>query len=460
MAEQGRSTLSAGEDGRILDRLAGLEKVIPPELVRQVLKQTGRINGRSCELTHEVMLWVVVGMGLLTDMPIRQVFRHSRRLRAGESAPARSSLCVARQRLGVEPLKALHAAVVRPLATPATPGAFYGRWRLLGMDGTVYDVPDSKANAEFGRSSGGRGDGAFPQVRKVSLVELGTHVEIALAIGGWHDDERTLARTLWDQIPDDALLLEDRGFFSYDDWEALHSRRKLLVRVKSNFVFGSLKQLSDGSYLSKIYPRSDDRARDRRGIVVRVIEYTLDDPQRTGHGETHRMITNILDETEAPAMELILLYHERWEEELVFDEQKTHQDPRRAEKPTHLRSETPAGVKQELYALSLAHFVIRALMLEAAQPVGLDVDRLSFSGCFRILQCRLPECDTRTEASFTAWYEALLAELRDERIEPRRNRINPRVIKRKMSKWNKKRPHHCHPPPLLKTFEQCVVIGM
>jgi hypothetical protein len=458
MAGHGRSTLATDEDGRVLDRLTGLEKIISPEVVRQVLQATGRINGRACELTHEIMMWVVLAMGLLTHIPIRQVFRYSRRLRRGEKCPARSSLCAARQRLGVEPVKALHNAVVRQLAEPETPGAFYHQWRLMAFDGTVMDVPDSEANAEFGRSSGGRGDGAFPQVRKVSLVELGTHVETALAIGGWHDDERTLARTLFDQVPDDALLLEDRGFFSYDDWKALDPRAKLLVRVKSNFVFKPIKRLSDGSYLAKIYPSSYQRSRDQQGIVVRVIEYTLDDPQRTGHGELHRLITNLLDETEAPAPELILLYHERWEEEQVFDEQKTHQDPRRAEKPAQLRSETPLGVKQELYALSLAHFVIRALMFEAARPVQLDPDRLSFVGCFRILQCRLPECGSRRTVSLTEWYEALLEEIRTEQIPPRRNRINPRVIKRKMSKWNKKRVGHCRQPPLRKTFEQCVVM--
>ena len=55
------------------------------------------------------------------------------------------------------------------------------------------------------------------------------------------------------------------------------------------------------------------------------------------------LITNLLDEQFYPAAELIALYHERWEHELVFDEQKTHQDPRRASKPANLRSETPAG---------------------------------------------------------------------------------------------------------------------
>lgn len=458
MCEQGRSTLAMGEDGRILDRLVGLEKVISPESIRQALQATLRVNGRACELTHEVMLWVVLAMGLLTHLPIRQVFRHARRLRMGEKCPARSSLCMARQRLGLEPLQQLYATVVRPLATPATPGAFYRGWRLMAIDSTVMDVPDSEANASFGRSRGSRGDSAFPQVRKTSLVELGTHVETALAIGGWGDHERTLARTLWDQIPDDALLLEDRGFFAYDDWKALHSRVKLLVRIQSHCVLKPIQRLSDGSYLAKIYPASYYRGRDLHGITVRVIEYTLDDPQRTGHGETHRLITNLLDETETPALDLIVLYHERWEEELVFDEQKTHQDPRRAEKPAQLRSETPVGVKQEIYALSLGHFVTRSLMFEAARSANIDVDRLSFVGCFRILQCRLPECDSRTPTSLNYWYRAVLAEMLSEQIGPRRNRINPRVIKRKMSKWNKKQPHHRRQPPLTKAFEQCILM--
>ena len=185
-----------------------------------------------------------------------------------------------------------------------------------------------------------------------------------------------------------------------------------------------------------------------------MIRYTLDDPQRVGHGEEHVLMTNLLDDELYPAMELILLYHERWEEELVFDEQKTHQDPRRATKPAQLRSETPTGVIQEVYALSLAHFVIRSLMFEAAATVDLDPDRLSFTGCFQILKCRLPECQGKTPAELERWYEGVLWEMQRERTEPRRNRINPRVIKRKMSKWKKKRPQHRRLPPLKKSFQR------
>jgi hypothetical protein len=406
-------------------------------------------------------MWVVLAMGLFTDVPIRQVFKQTRFARKGEATPGRSTLCHARQRLGVAPVKRLFDRTVRPLATPETPGAFYKGMRLMGIDGVVFNLPDRPANdATFGRPSGGdRGEGAFPQLRKVSLVELGTHVEVAFVAKPITTGEQTVLPALLKHVPKDALLLEDRGFFSYEHWKLAISRgTRLLVRVKNNLILRPIGELGDGSYLAKIYPCPYDREKDRNGIVVRVIRYKLDDPQRVGHDEEHVLMTNLLDEKLYPAEELILLYHERWEEELVFDEQKTHQDPRRASKPANLRSETPAGVIQELYALSLAHFVIRALMFESATTAGIDPDRLSFTGCFQILKCRLPECDARSPVTFRAWYEALIWEMSRERTEPRRNRINPRVIKQKMSKWRKKRPEHFHPPPLTKTFVESVVM--
>jgi hypothetical protein len=459
--QPGQSTLPPDATGRILDRLAGLEQIIPPEAVRQALAATGRTNPRRCKLTHEIVCWVVLAMGLLTDLPIRQVFKHARRLRVGEKTPHRSSLCVARQRLGVAPVRHLFQQVVRPLARPETPGCFYGGFRLMGVDGVVFDVPDSDANAAaFGRPSAGpRGDGAFPQLRKLSLVELGTHVEIALVVRPITQGEPGMVGPLLRHLDDRMLLLWDRGFFSDPLWKEVTSRgAKILARVKGNLILQPIRGLADGSYLARIYRTPEDRRQDREGIVVRVIRYTLDDPQRVGHGETHTLITNLFDEDLYPARELIILYHERWEEELVFDEQKTHQDPRRATKPAQLRSETPAGVIQEIYALSLGHFVVRSLMFEAAATAGLDTDRLSFLGCFQILKCRLPECNSSSPRAFTEWYRGLLWEMQGERTDPRRNRINPRVIKRKMSKWKKKRPVHRRPQPMKKTFAETVVM--
>ena len=460
MTWQGRCSDSTPDALTVLDRLAGLSKVISSAVMEQALLDTGCYGQRDCRLSHRVMLWVVLAMGVLTDLPIRQVFKFARRMRPGDKTPSRSNLCEARQRLGVAPVQRVFELVVRPLATPQTPGAFYHDLRLVGIDGTVLDVPDTSANeARFGRSSNGHGDGAFPQLRKVSLVELGTHVELAMVVGGYRDREQKLVEQLWEHLPADALLLEDRGFFSYRHWKTLETRgTKLLMRLKKDLILRPIERLPDGSFLAKIYPSSRDRDRDRAGIVIRVIEYKLDDPQRTGHGETHRLGTNLLDHTPFPALELVCEYHERWEQELVNDEQKTHQDPRRPTKPTHLRSQRPEGVEQELYALSLGHFVVRALMLEAAQQENIDVDRLSFTGCLHILQARLPECDSTTPQRLEEWYQLLLEELAQERIEPRRNRVNPRVVKQKISKFAKKRPEHRGRPPLRKRFAETVFI--
>lgn len=187
MSGQGSSGLSSEVNERILDRIAGLEKIIAPELVKQALATTGKQLTRECKLNSGVMTWVVLSMRLLTELPIREVFKACRRLRHGERTPARSSLCMALQ---------------RPLATPHILGAVYRGMRKVGIDGTVLDVPDCDGHQHWGRSSGSRGQGAFPQIRKVSLVELGTHIELAF-VSRWRNDypqngfNSTSTRSVW-----------------------------------------------------------------------------------------------------------------------------------------------------------------------------------------------------------------------------------------------------------------------
>lgn len=457
MFEQGSSNCFVSDIN--LDRIAGLEKVISSDVIAEVLDASHKVDSRNCTLTYEVMMWVVLCMGLFTDLPIRQVFKACRRIRKGAKLPARSSLCTARQRLGSQPLVNLHRTVVTLLATQETPGAFYKEFRKVAVDGSIYDVPDCDAHQHFGRASGSRGDGPFPQVRKLSLVEVGTHVEFALTYGGWNDSERKLLADLTDSIPEDAMLMLDAGFYSFEIWKSLCFKHKLLARVQKGMVFKPLEIFHDGSYLAKVYRSNWYRENDSGGILVRVIEYTLDDPQRTGNQERHVLLTNLLDADECPAEEVICEYHERWEIENVFDEQKTHQDPSRAEKTTNFRSETNDGLKQEVYAMSLAHFVTRALMLEAAKETQVDVDRLSFKGCFQILKTRLPEYHPDDGMSrLERWFDALIWEMGNERIPKRRNRINPRVIKRKMSRWLKTRPEHRRLPPLKKQFKNTIVM--
>ena len=140
-----------------------------------------------------------------------------------------------------------------------------------------------------------------------------------------------------------------------------------------------------------------------------------------------------------------------WSIELSLDEIKTHLSGR--EVP--IRSKTPAGVVQEVYGLVLAHYVIRQVMHDAAVTASVDPDRLSFSNALRVLQCHLPEAPGR---STQEWYRGLLHEVRRQRLRPRRERWYPRVIKRKMSNWKKKRPEHRRPPQPTKPFRKAVII--
>ncbi len=148
----------------------------------------------------------------------------------------------------------------------------------------------------------------------------------------------------------------------------------------------------------------------------------MDDPQRVGHNEVNRLVTSLLDASEHPATVLIELYHERWEEEIAIDELTTH--TRTAET---LRSQTPAGVIQEVYGLLTAHFVVRKAMFDAAVEAGVAPRRISFTGTLKILRVRLPEAP-RGDRGIGQWYKDLVEEISEEVLTRRRNRINPRVI--------------------------------
>ena len=125
-------------------------------------------------------------------------------------------------------------------------------------------------------------------------------------------------------------------------------------------------------------------------------------------------------------------------------------------------SETPAGVVQEIYGLLLAHYVVRKLMCEAAAtidvaPRRLSFIELSFIDSWKILRCRLPKCP-RSARGLRDWYENLLAEIAEGVLPPRRDRVNPRVIKRKMSRWPKKRAKHRDYPQPTKHFRKSIVM--
>jgi hypothetical protein len=387
------ATLPAGS--RIADyiSLGVITKFFPLAKVREALIQTKRASVRQRDLPAHVVVYYVIALALYMRSSYREVLRCLLEgvqwlmdPSAEVKVAGKSGISQARTRLGAGPLRQLYASVVAPIAEAHTRGAWYRQWRLISLDGSTLDTADTVENeAAFGRPGASRGSSAFPKIRFVALLENGTHVLWNARMADYATDELTLAGRVVPALRPGMLCLADRFFPGYKLWQtAAKTGADLLWRVRQNARLEVDQRLPDGSYLSRIYASTSDRRNQRRGIVVRVIDYRLKDVP--GAEAIYRLITTILDPVAAPAKELAALYHERWEIETALDELKTHL--RGAQ--IVLRSKTPELVEQEFYGLLMTHYAIRGLMHEAALRVDEDPDRLSFLHAVRVVQRRLP----------------------------------------------------------------------
>jgi hypothetical protein len=376
--------------------LEALRLALPDAALDAAINATGAREQRRRLLPARLVVALVIAMGLWAREGLRDVLANLvQGLREQDPAawahwqlPAKSALTQARQRLGPRPLRALFCRLAGPVATPQTPGAFLCGLRLLAIDGSVVDLPDTPENARiFGRPTTGRGEGvgAFPQLRLVWLVEVGTHALCDVVLRPIFRGEAPAARQLLRSVGAGMLVLWDRGLHSHAMVQQTLARRAhLLGRVGKAVVLTPEELLRDGSFLAFVYPGPKARRHRRDGILVRVIEYAIQDPARPGRQQRYRLITSLLDPLRCPAEVLAAEYHQRWEVESTADEVKAHQADRRPAPP--IRSRKPREVVQEVYGLLLAHLAVRLTMYEAATLAGVDPDRLSFTGTLRILR--------------------------------------------------------------------------
>lgn len=439
-----------------------LNQAIPTETIRQVIAQEGVGEVRERRLTAALTVWLVIALHLFPTVSVSGVFRKlARGLRLlwpdpEVPLPSDSALAYRRRQLGARPLVALFQRVCRPIATPQTRGAFRFGLRLMAIDGTTENVPDTPANAKaFGRHTSARGASAFPQLQGVYLAECGTHCVVDAGFWPCHTSERVGGFRLLRSVTRGMLLMWDRGFHDFDMVVAARKRgAHVLGRLPAQVKPLPLRTLPDGSLLAYLLPSDDARRRGGERVLVRIITYTLTDPALPGYGEQHRLLTTLLNPRLAPAREVACCYHERWEIELVIDEIDSHQ---RLVGRT-LRSLTPVGVIQELYGLLLAHYAVRVLMHEAALRADLDPDRLSFVHALEIVRDAVPEFQLVAPVQHRALLERLLREIAAKPLPPRRLRSNPRVVKRKMSNFKLKRAEHRRPPKPISTFAAAVHI--
>ena len=435
-----------------------LKKIYPAEAIERCVGQSERWLSKARRVRQSTLLALVlfvIGMALWSRLSQRLVWdKLVGKLSAlhpadPQSQLSASALSARRQELGSPGLQALLHERCQVLAQPQTlPSAFYGRYRLMAIDGTLFTTADTPANeAAFGRSSNQFGKGAYPQVRCVLLAECGTHAVVELELSRYDVSEVHAAHRLLDELGGTRCCWWTPASSRAAFWST-HASAGCRCWGPWKPACGSTCRANDvwpmARYWSGSLPAAQGRRKYpvQRGLWVRILSYRVTDARLGEVGQVYRLVTTLLNPRVAPALELIGLYHERWEVELVIDEVKTHERLQRKV----LRSKTPEGVRQELYGIFLAHYAVRALMAQAAVEGDLDPDRLSFTeGVFVLTEtldlALILEPEEATEPLLRRVRQQMVRQLLPER----RLRVNRREVKQVYNKYKPKKRQV--PPP-------------
>jgi hypothetical protein len=404
-------------------------------------------------LVPKLLIWIVLALTIRRDLNYHKVlnwmvsgFRWLEGLLPPQSKiVSEGAISHARVKMGVEVFSLLFAKLTDSFQEIE---ADFHDYVSVAFDGTTATMADTEANQkEFGKPNSGQA--AFPQLRLVSLLAVSVRLVLDVAYTsytGKGSGERALMAKILERLSRKSLLfLLDAGLYALEIvWGIDNRKQTFLVTVPKTVKLKKLKKLADGSYLTLLTGRIIDPLNPKRkdgrqrwqkvSMVVRIIDYALPGFR------PKRLMTNILD-PDISARDLVLHYHKRWDIEIAYDEIKTHQCATlRGQSPTTFRSKRPDLVAQELYAMLIMYNLVRLLIVQAAATHDKDPRFISFLDTLQHIIDAAPLMTTKSGQYRQNSFEYLLALIADSAIDrPRRHRINPRVVKVKMSKFKRKR---------------------
>jgi Insertion element 4 transposase N-terminal/Transposase DDE domain len=404
-----------------------LTQQVPFEMVDAVLAATCRTQRRVRDLPSRVVVYLLLAAGLFAELGYRQVWA---RLTAGLEAvptafPTSSALAQARTRIGPAPLKALFDLIKGP-------GAGAARWHgllVVAMDGTTLSVPDAPANlATFGRQAGSHGGSGYPLLRLVAVVACGTRTVLDAVFAPIRVGETTLAPALAGCLRPGMLLLADRNFAVCDLVAKITATGAgVLVRCKDGRVLPCVRRLPDGSWLSLL---------GSTGVRVVDAQITVTGPDGRRRVGRYRLVTTLTDHARFPALDLVRLYHQRWEIETVFLEFKATTLGGRV-----LRARTPAGIEQEVWALLAGYQALRLAMADAVSGRNAPApDRASFTVALAAARDQVVKAAGVIAGTALDLVGAIGRAVLADPLPARRTRVSPRVVKRAISKHRAKGP--------------------
>ena len=379
-------------------------------------------------------------MSLFRDRPLEDVVSKLELALPGQSSTvARSTVSQARERIGSEPMRWLFE---RCASAWSEPSADRHRWRglrLYGIDGSTIRVPDTPENREvFGGHNSRNGTvSGYAMVRITVLMVLRSHMLAAANFGRYENTyELEYAKPMCERLPNASLTVVDKGYFGASLLLGIEGGqdRHWLTRAKSNLRATVLERFGAGDELVEMEVSKQARAQDPtlpRTWTARRIRY-----QVPGFREQW-LLTSLRDPKRFPAEDIAALYHERWELEVGYDEIKTEL----LEREEAIRSRKPDGVRQELWGLLLVYNLVRQQMESIARDAKVEPTRISFVEALRLMRDEWSWLSViSSPGALPKRLTTMRAAIKRYVLPPRRPRLYPRVVKLKMSNYDRKRP--------------------
>ena len=378
-----RKRFSKVKNHHSLESLAS--EFLPGELLNELETLPDR---RECWLPMSLVFWAFLNMVLHPGSSCREAQRSIQAWWKKQDSiwlnPCSSAFCGARARLPMDWLHRLwlRAATLLSTSAPSLPGC-HDR-RVLVVDGTSVQTPDTELNQkEWPQPKSQKPGCGWPLINLLGIFCLSSGALLHAAHGKYKTSEARLFAFLRHVLKRGDIVVADRGFWSFANLAFLPMRGvDLVVRGRyadkvdwrkgkclgKNDRLITMKRPSVASCVMS--PRLWQSL--PQTISVRQIRARIDVPGF--RSKELLIITTLLDPALWPVETLVALYVRRWKVELYFDDIKTTMQA------ASMRCRSPEMVRRELLLHAIAYNLIRRLMLQSAWQEGAPLDQISFKG--------------------------------------------------------------------------------
>lgn len=359
-----------------------------------------------------------------------------------EGAPAVPSdktgpYCTARAKLPLERLELIHREMVRSAEEHIPRRHLWLGRRVIVVDGTCLDMPDTPANqAAYPQQNVQKPGCGFPVLRLLAFFSLATGMITHWATGTWYQHELSLLPGLLAGLSSGEVLLGDRGFGNYPVlvqcvqcgieavFRANTARRRIDFRQGRHLgPRDRLVTWRKGAARPTYLTRAQWMALPAE-LTLRLVKVSVHVAGMRTRSVT--LVTTLLDHVQYPSHELARLYLRRWLMELSFRHLKT------TLQMDHLSCRSPEVVERELRMHLLVHNLARRLAVEAVGRHRGDLERISFAGTLALMHAYgesmlRVRCRRKRRALLAEFYRRLAA----QRVPLRPGRREPRAVKRR-----------------------------